>query len=242
VCVCAWRGRSRAGVHVDATRAWRLCPHVYPTHTQARAHTHTHTHACARAHQTHTHRRTHTQPRQGAATLRLPLPAYLSQLKAAGLGSLPGTAAEVLCDGVRAALCPDKLSSREWVDVVEAGAVSGVTAWAPAVASRQAWHAGATCVWADTTFTHCLRPLFAALCAARTHCSAWRGPAHDLHHHVWALGQPGLVGAPPADAEGPAGVRAHMRVRHTCARAHVHTRAADGGSWAAAPHGVPTLL
>lgn len=37
----------------------------------------------------------------------------------AGLGSLPGTAAEVLDDGVRAVLCPDKLSSAEWLEVVE---------------------------------------------------------------------------------------------------------------------------
>ena len=37
----------------------------------------------------------------------------------AGLGSLPGTAAEVLDDAVRAVLCPDKLNSEEWLEVVE---------------------------------------------------------------------------------------------------------------------------
>ena len=37
----------------------------------------------------------------------------------AGLGSLPGTAAEVLDDCVRAVLCPDKLNSEEWMEVVE---------------------------------------------------------------------------------------------------------------------------
>lgn len=42
---------------------------------------------------------------------------YLAALKEAGLGSLPGTAAEVLHDGVRAQLCPDKLSSGEWLEV-----------------------------------------------------------------------------------------------------------------------------
>lgn len=36
-----------------------------------------------------------------------------------GLGSLPGTAAEVLDDAVRAVLCPDKLSTAEWLEVVE---------------------------------------------------------------------------------------------------------------------------
>jgi len=42
---------------------------------------------------------------------------YLRKLKAAGLGSLPGTAAEVLDDGVRDTLCPDKLSTAQWLEV-----------------------------------------------------------------------------------------------------------------------------
>ena len=33
------------------------------------------------------------------------------------LGSLPGTAAEVLCDDVRAAICPDKLTAAQWLQV-----------------------------------------------------------------------------------------------------------------------------
>ena len=56
---------------------------------------------------------------QGAATLGLPLEAFLGQLKAAGLGTLPGTAAEVLHDEVRQELCPDKLSSGQWLEVME---------------------------------------------------------------------------------------------------------------------------
>ena len=42
-------------------------------------------------------------------------------LKSAGLGSLPGTAAEVLDDGVRALLCPDKINTEEWLEVREVG-------------------------------------------------------------------------------------------------------------------------
>lgn len=38
-------------------------------------------------------------------------------LRDAGLGSLPGTAAEILDDDVRAVICPDKLSSAKWLDV-----------------------------------------------------------------------------------------------------------------------------
>jgi FO synthase len=57
---------------------------------------------------------------QGAATLGMPLDAFLAQLRQQGLGSLPGTAAEILDDEVRAVICPDKLSTAEWLDVVAA--------------------------------------------------------------------------------------------------------------------------
>jgi len=57
---------------------------------------------------------------QGAATLGLTVAAFLAELKAAGLGTLPGTAAEILDDEVRAIICPDKLSTEAWLDVVRA--------------------------------------------------------------------------------------------------------------------------
>ena len=57
---------------------------------------------------------------QGASTLDLPLKQYLEQLGTAGLGTLPGTAAEVLHDDVRRDLCPDKLSAGQWLEVMEA--------------------------------------------------------------------------------------------------------------------------
>ena len=56
----------------------------------------------------------------GATTLGMKLDDYLVRLKAAGLGSLPGTAAEILHDGIRAELCPDKLSTQQWLDVMRA--------------------------------------------------------------------------------------------------------------------------
>ena len=55
---------------------------------------------------------------QGAATLGLSVADYLISLKEAGLGSLPGTAAEILDDEVRAILCADKLSTNEWLAVI----------------------------------------------------------------------------------------------------------------------------
>jgi FO synthase len=56
----------------------------------------------------------------GARSLDLPLDVFLRDLKAAGLNSLPGTAAEILDDEVRRVICPDKLTTAEWVDVIEA--------------------------------------------------------------------------------------------------------------------------
>jgi FO synthase len=55
----------------------------------------------------------------GATTLGMSLRDYLTLLRAEGLGSLPGTAAEILVDRVRAVLCPDKLSTDQWLEVIE---------------------------------------------------------------------------------------------------------------------------
>ena len=62
---------------------------------------------------------------QGTKTAGLTLEDYLRQLKAAGLGTLPGTAAEVLDDEVRATLCPDKINTAEWLEVMRAAHAVG---------------------------------------------------------------------------------------------------------------------
>ena len=56
---------------------------------------------------------------QGAKTLGVSLEEFLTELKNAGLGSLPGTAAEILDDEVRAVICPDKLGTNDWLEVME---------------------------------------------------------------------------------------------------------------------------
>jgi FO synthase len=43
---------------------------------------------------------------------------YLERLAEEGLRTLPGTAAEILCDDVRAVICPDKLDAQSWLDVM----------------------------------------------------------------------------------------------------------------------------
>lgn len=66
----------------------------------------------------HVHAFSPLEVSQGARTLDMPVSDYLAMLRDAGLGSLPGTAAEILCDDVRAQICPDKLTTQEWLDVV----------------------------------------------------------------------------------------------------------------------------
>jgi FO synthase len=56
---------------------------------------------------------------QGAETLGVGLEDFLTRLKEAGLGTLPGTAAEILDDEVRATLCPDKINTSQWLEVME---------------------------------------------------------------------------------------------------------------------------
>ncbi|MGE4012591.1 MAG: 5-amino-6-(D-ribitylamino)uracil--L-tyrosine 4-hydroxyphenyl transferase CofH [Alphaproteobacteria bacterium] len=68
----------------------------------------------------HVHAFSPLEVAQGAKTLGIPVEAFLRRLQDAGLGSLPGTAAEILDDEVRKILCPDKLDTLGWLGVVEA--------------------------------------------------------------------------------------------------------------------------
>lgn len=54
----------------------------------------------------------------GASTLKISITEFLQELRLHGLGTLPGTAAEILDDEVRAVICPDKLTTKEWFEVV----------------------------------------------------------------------------------------------------------------------------
>ena len=56
----------------------------------------------------------------------LPLAVVIERLRQAGLGSVPGTAAEVLSEPLRRQLCPEKLSARQWVAVVLEVQASGL--------------------------------------------------------------------------------------------------------------------
>src|SRR5918911_3810137 len=80
---------------------------------------------------------------QGAATLGLRLDEYLARLRGAGLASLPGTAAEILDDEVRRAICPDKVTTAQWLRVHDTahrvGLRSNVTMMFGHVEGPRAW-------------------------------------------------------------------------------------------------------
>ena len=80
---------------------------------------------------------------EGAKRLGEPLYEYITRLKEAGLASLPGTAAEILDDDVRAILCPDKINTEEWLEchqvAHEAGLRSNITIMFGSVEQPHSW-------------------------------------------------------------------------------------------------------
>ncbi|EJN05834.1 5-amino-6-(D-ribitylamino)uracil--L-tyrosine 4-hydroxyphenyl transferase CofH [Phyllobacterium sp. YR531] len=83
-------------------------------------------HARASAPGIHIHAFSPLEIWQGAATLGLSLADYLSKLKDAGLSSLPGTAAEILDDEVRAIIAPGKITTGQWFEVMRAAHTLGL--------------------------------------------------------------------------------------------------------------------
>ncbi|MGC1239016.1 MAG: 5-amino-6-(D-ribitylamino)uracil--L-tyrosine 4-hydroxyphenyl transferase CofH [Acidimicrobiales bacterium] len=80
---------------------------------------------------------------EGARRSEQDLATYLTRLKDAGLKTLPGTAAEILDDNVRATLCPDKINSDQWLEVHRTahsvGLHSNITIMFGAVESPDSW-------------------------------------------------------------------------------------------------------
>ena len=67
--------------------------------------------------QMHVHAFTALEVWQGAATSGLSVHTFLESLRDAGLATLPGTAAEILDDDIRALICPDKITTEQWCEV-----------------------------------------------------------------------------------------------------------------------------
>jgi FO synthase len=113
---------------------------------------------------------------QGAATLGLPLDDYLGLLKAEGLASLPGTAAEILDDEVRRVICPDKVTTGQWLEVHDAahraglrstttimfGSVEGPQSWARHLVQlrEQQQRSGGFTEFVPLPFVHMEAPIY----------------------------------------------------------------------------------
>lgn len=91
----------------------------------------------------HVHGFTALEVTEGARRLGEPLHDYILRLKAAGLDSLPGTAAEILDDDVRKIICPDKINTAEWLEchrvAHKAGLRSNVTMMFGSVEHPPSW-------------------------------------------------------------------------------------------------------
>lgn len=124
----------------------------------------------------HVHAFSPLEVHQGAATLDLPVEQFLRELKEAGLGTLPGTAAEVLDDEVRAVLCPDKIGTERWLEVMRAahrigfrttatimyGHVDGYRHWARHLLRQRALQAetGGFTEFVPLPFVHMEAPIY----------------------------------------------------------------------------------
>ena len=80
----------------------------------------------------------------GAETLGMSIRDYLVELKKTGLASLPGTAAEILDDEIRAIICPDKLNTAQWLDVIKTAHETGL----PTTATIMFGHVDTPVHWA----------------------------------------------------------------------------------------------
>jgi FO synthase len=91
----------------------------------------------------HIHAFTALEVTEGARRLDEPLESYLTRLRDAGLRSLPGTAAEILDDDVRAVLCPDKINSEQWLEchrvAHRVGLRSNITIMFGSIESPDSW-------------------------------------------------------------------------------------------------------
>ena len=91
----------------------------------------------------HIHGFTALEVTEGARRSEMPLTEYLTLLRDAGLRTIPGTAAEILDDEVRAVLCPDKIDTEQWLEAHRAahsvGLNSNVTIMFGAVEQPRSW-------------------------------------------------------------------------------------------------------
>jgi FO synthase len=124
----------------------------------------------------HVHGFTALEVTEGARRLGEPLADYLRRLMDVGLATLPGTAAEILDDEVRAVLCPDKVDTEQWLEAhrvahsvglrsnitIMFGAVEQPVHWARHMVRTRALQAetGGFTEFVPLPFVHMATPLF----------------------------------------------------------------------------------
>jgi FO synthase len=118
---------ARRTVEAHAAGATEVCLQggIHPSYT---GHTYLNIVAAVKAAvpEMHVHAFSPLEITHGAQTLGLSLEEYLSRLRAVGLSSLPGTAAEILDDEVRALICADKINTEQWLAVMRAAHAVGL--------------------------------------------------------------------------------------------------------------------
>jgi FO synthase len=153
----------------------------------------------------HVHGFTALEVTEGARRLGEPLDDYLRRLMDAGLRSLPGTAAEILDDPVRQVLCPDKITTDEWLEchrvahqvglrsnvTIMFGAVEAPVSWARHLLRTRALQAetGGFTEFVGLPFVHMATPLYLQR-------KARRGPTFRevlLMHAIARIAYRGLI-------------------------------------------------
>jgi FO synthase len=153
----------------------------------------------------HVHGFTALEVTEGARRLGEPLADYLRRLMDAGLRSLPGTAAEILDDDIRAVICPDKIDTEQWLDAhrtahsvglrsnitIMFGSVEQPVHWARHIVRTRALQAetGGFTEFVPLPFVHMATPLY-------LQGKARRGPTFRealLMHAVGRIAYRGLI-------------------------------------------------
>lgn len=157
----------------------------------------------------HVHGFTALEVTEGARRLEEPLVDYLRRLMDVGLATLPGTAAEILDDEVRAVLCPDKINTEEWLEAhrtahslglrsnitIMFGAVEQPLHWARHMVRTRALQAetGGFTEFVPLPFVHMATPLY-------LQGRARRGPTFRETLLMHAVGR--IAYSPPGTAPG----------------------------------------
>ena len=173
----------------------------------------------------HIHGFTALEVHEGAKRLGEPLTDYLRRLQAAGLKTLPGTAAEILDDEIRRVICPDKITTDEWLEVHRAahsvGLRSNVTIMFGSVEQPQHWarhllrtralqrETGGFTEFVPLPFVHMAAPIYLKRGARRG--PTWREAV--LMHAVGRIVYAGTIDNIQASwvKQGPIGARQLLR-------------------------------